>query len=397
MFTCCQIRELSFANDTIEICTVKISNENNSLSLCGIYRPHSDTISNFGDSLENLLNHNDLLGTCVLGGDYNINLMSDNSDVLQFVDLMRSRHFIQVIEGVTHPGYNDMSSSCIDHFWTNNLNGYNCGIVETGVTDHNTLFLKLPFNSNKKNCSKTKIEFREYNDVNKLSFEEKIAHFDWNAIESEHVNIFMQNFSSSINKLYTECFPLKTKLVTDRYFRNPWHNSAVKNLSDAREKYHSLYKLDLVSHREYSIYRNRITSLIRKHKENYFQNLFQRNMNNIKNTWKNIKLVCNNSSRKNIESIIWNDTKYTSDKDIAEIFNNFFVNIAKDIEQTLPNSNISPYSAVFPNNSPPIEIHPCTFDEISDIIISLKNTKTDNKHISISIFKCFRNYFIPTL
>ena len=57
-FTTSQILELSYANDTIEICTVKILNDNNTVSVCGIYRPHSDTILNFCLALEHILNHN---------------------------------------------------------------------------------------------------------------------------------------------------------------------------------------------------------------------------------------------------------------------------------------------------------------------------------------------------
>ena len=48
-------------------------------------------------------------------------------------------------------------------------------------------------------------------------------------------------------------------------------------------------------------------------------------------------------------------------------------------------------------NFPEIDIVPATFDEISSIISSLKNKKTDNSHISVCIFKSFRHHFIPTL
>ena len=139
--------------------------------------------------------------------------------------------------------------------------------------------------------------------------------------------------------------------------------------------YFSLRKQALVSQSEYSRFRNRVTTLIRKHKESYFQNLFMRNINNIKTTWKNITLLCKSEQNKSIESIFYNNSRYTSDKDIAEIFNNFFVSIAKDIENSLPNTNISPYQSVIINNAPAISIEPCTFDEISNIISSLKTLK----------------------
>ena len=104
-----------------------------------------------------------------------------------------------------------------------------------------------------------------------------------------------------------------------------------------------------------------------------------------------------NNTRKNIDIIEHSGIKYTSDEDIAEIFNDFFVNIARTIENSLPPANISPYCVMIPNTHPCIEINPVTPDVVSNIINSLKNTKTDIDHIPVSIFKSFRDYFVPTL
>ena len=187
------------------------------------------------------------------------------------------------------------------------------------------------------------------------------------------------------------------KFVSEKYFQNPWHNVSVKKLSAARERYLSLYKLGLVSHADYASYRNRVTTLIRKHKESYFQNLFDRNIHNIKVTWKNIRLLCKNKTNKNIEAIVHNSKKYTSDEDISEIFNEFFVNIARNIENYLPHTDLSPYYTVIRNNHPPIEIVSATQNEVFDIVQSLKNTKTDIDHIPVSIFKSFSTYFVPSV
>ena len=124
-----------------------------------------------------------------------------------------------------------------------------------------------------------------------MLFEEKISQFDWSSIESDNPNRFYAKFISNINDFYVECFPVKVKYVTEKYFRNPWFTATVKKLSDARVSYFSLCKQGLVSHVEYASYRNRVTTLIRKHKEVYFENLFTHNMNSIKATWKNIRVI----------------------------------------------------------------------------------------------------------
>ena len=95
--------------------------------------------------MEQVFDHNLLSSRCILIGDYNINLLSESNEVSHFVDLMRSNHFLQVIDGITHPGVNNQTPSCIDHIWTNDLGGYNCGIVESGITDHHLIYYQFSF------------------------------------------------------------------------------------------------------------------------------------------------------------------------------------------------------------------------------------------------------------
>ena len=88
-----------------------------------MYRPHSDTIENFTSTLDNLLSNNVFSNnSSILIGDFNINLMLDSYDVMNFVDRMRSHHYLQCITDVTHPGIiGQGSASLIDHIWINRL------------------------------------------------------------------------------------------------------------------------------------------------------------------------------------------------------------------------------------------------------------------------------------
>ena len=53
--SCNIIKKFSFANTSIEICTVEIRNSSSSMHICGIYRPHSDSIDGFSTALENII------------------------------------------------------------------------------------------------------------------------------------------------------------------------------------------------------------------------------------------------------------------------------------------------------------------------------------------------------
>ena len=45
------------------------------------------------------------------------------------------------------------------------------------------------------------------------------------------------------------------------------------------------------AHFKYKQYRNLITTLLKRSKQSYFTNYFQTNINDLKNTWKDIKRV----------------------------------------------------------------------------------------------------------
>ena len=89
----CRIDELSFANLNIEVCTVQLLFDTETIFIVGIYRPHSGTIEAFSSELENIL-QNDLLRNkrCIVAGDFNICLMQNNSNNSRLVETIQSLH-----------------------------------------------------------------------------------------------------------------------------------------------------------------------------------------------------------------------------------------------------------------------------------------------------------------
>ena len=388
----------SYANEFIEICTVKVSFNDNNLFICGVYRPHSGTIDNFTNALELVLSNNIFANAkCVFGGDFNANLRSNGSDIDRLVHMMQSHHYIQTINDFTHPETSWSAPSLIDHFWINQISSHNSGVIKTGITDHHTLFLQLPFSLMKSSSSKIKITFRDCSDNYQIIFINNLSTFDWQTIKNDDVNIYTENFCTALNEIYQKSFPLRTKMVTDRYFKNPWITKDVKKLSDARKKYHSLFVEGFVSHSEYALYRNKVTALIRKRKVSYYQQTFSRNANNMKASWNLIRKICSDHKVKNIAEIKYNDHTYKDDMQIATIFNNFFVNIANDLASNLPPNSDNPYAYISNHHYNQILFEPVTPDECSKVVTSLKYTKQNTNNISVSMFKKYHHLFLPIL
>ena len=85
-------------------------------------------------------------------------------------------------------------------------------------------------------------------------------------------------------------------------------------------------------HTKYKKYRNLLSTLMKKSKQAYSDKYFERNLNNIKNTWKRIKshilLKTVASHVPTVLSLDIGDT-ITSSCDIENTFNNYFASIAE--------------------------------------------------------------------
>ena len=396
--TSSKIEAQSFTNEFLEICTVKISFNDKHLIICGIYRPHSGTIDNFTDALQHSLSCPTFANSeCILAGDFNANLRSSNSEVDRLVHMMHSHHYLQTITDFTRPETARSVPSLIDHIWINQICSHNSGVIKTGITDHHTLFLQLPFSLKKSNSTKIKISFRDCSDHYQTIFRDKLSAFNWQQLKNDNVSIYTENFCNALDDIYQKSFPIRTKMVTDRYFKNPWITSEVKKISEARKQYYSLYIAGIVSHSEYATFRNKVTALLRKRKVSYYEQCFSRNANNLKASWNVIRKLCSGHQVKNIDTIKLNDHTYNDNMQIASIFNNFFVNIANDLASNLPASSDNPYAYMPNHHANQILFEPITPDECSKIVLSLKSTKQKANNISVDMFKKHHHLFLPIL
>ena len=85
-------------------------------------------------------------------------------------------------------------------------------------------------------------------------------------------------------------------------------------------------------HTNYKKYRNLLSRLMKKSKQLYYDKYFERNWNNIKNTWKEIKsLISLKSVASNVPTVLLldNGDTVTNPYDTANTFNNYFASIAE--------------------------------------------------------------------
>ena len=96
-------------------------------------------------------------------------------------------------------------------------------------------------------------------------------------------------------------------------------------------------------HNNYKNYRNLLSTLLKRAKEEYFTNFFNENIKDIKKTWKGIKtLISMKEENNDTPSLITKYEKYINDPvSIANTFNNFFTSVAEIVHSKIRFSNKS--------------------------------------------------------
>ena len=396
------ISQCCISNENIEICSVEICINDVIVFVLGVYRPHSGTVQAFNSSITSILDEpcfrNKL---CILLGDFNVNLLSDDPSTNSFIYNLQSHHFLPLITKPTRfsPVPNSQPS-LLDHIWINSLNyNFKCNIIILDLTDHCPIYMQLDINNlSRRNDEKFQITFRCHSSANHNKFENLLRSFNWNDVVNDNVNDYLTNFLSKLNELYCLCFPVQTKLVSKKHYNKPWITREIKRLLVLKSEYFKLLQFGIVSRAENNRFKNKIKSLIAKSKSSYFNNYFTRNKANLKKTWNMIKvLISQNLNNKSIKRIIWDNNEFSNDIDIANAFNQFFCNIGSDLDSYLPDTNFDPLSYVIRNSTTSFFLTPVRPSECLSIVRSLKNSKQPINNVPLKIFKLYSEYYIYTL
>ena len=117
---------------------------------------------------------------------------------------------------------------------------------------------------------------------------------------------------------------------------------------------------------------------MKKHKQAYYDKYFEKNWNNIKNTWKGIKsLISLKTKASSVPTVLSreNGDTITNPYNIANTFNNYFVSIAETTKRSIRYSH-KHFSDYLSNESDStIFLQATNKEEIANIISSLNSNK----------------------
>ena len=294
--------------------------------LVGGYNPKRENISYFLNHIskgidKNLSSHENLL---VLG-DFNCplsaNEMKDFCETYDFVNLIKKPTCYK----------NPKNPSSIDVMLTNRKCSFqNSTTIETGLSD----FHKMTVTVLNKNCKKQDpivINYRDYKKFHENVFREDLKR----NLEIVDMDIMtVEQFDLVFKTTLSRHAPLKKKTIrgNNAPFMNKILSKAFMHRSRLKNKFN---KSPTNKNRElYKKQRNYCVSLLKKEKKNYYNNLDLKIFNDNKKFWQSVKPLF--SDKQNIKNrnivIIENNTVISNKTDLAEKFNNYFVEAVENLE-----------------------------------------------------------------
>ena len=343
---------------------------------------------------------------CSLLGDFNIDLLKidKQEDINNFYQTLTSNFFAPYIMQPTRL----ISKSLIDNIFVNSIEYKSfSGNITIQLSDHLIQFAL--FEGILNDCLPRKINIykRNFKFFNEREFGNELNTIDWDSvllIRDQNPNISISNFYDSITYLLDEFAPYKKMSKKELKLESrPLLNGDILSKMNERDKLLHKFRISKDSNLKKVIYdkyksvRNAVTKLKRDAKITYYKEYFASHINKSAAIWKGIKSIVkiNSTSRKDITLLDNNGKNVSNPKMIANIFNNYFVNVGPKLDKEIPNSKIN-FSEYLKNIKVDKSLYltPTIPGEIFDIIHSFDIKKTLGPNsIPIFILKLYNNFF----
>ena len=236
--------------------------------------------------------------------------------------------------------------------------------------------------------NKSNIYERDWSKFDKENFILDYFSVDWeDLLKTDELNAdnSTRMYVDKINMLLDTYAPLRrTNKYKMKFKSKPWITLGLQISISVKNKLlkNFINKKDPVLKEEFHTnkkkYRNLLSTLLKKSKQVYYDKYFDKNWNNIKNTWKGIKsLISLKTIASNIPTVLSldNGDTVTNPYDIANTFNNYFASIAETTKKTIKYSHKHFSDYLSNENSSTIFLQPTDKEEIANIISSLNSNK----------------------
>lgn len=373
-------------------CHIKIF-ENFSFGITAMYRCHDLEETIFLNNLKQIMDKNKSKHHFIVG-DFNINILESNEISNNFLENCYSAGYLPLFKKITRP--NDNTGSCIDNFIVKsdlNLNGF----IHTQLfTDHYPLICAFNTeNNNGSHGTRSKHKIIKYNKL--VDLISKVNWLAYDEIDDPNfaINTLIQDIQTCIEN--ASFFPKKSQ----NKIRKSWLTPGILKCIKHKELLYKLWqgnKQSVILKSDYKKYEKILNKVLKFLKSRYEIEKAEKNCHDSKKMWSYINNKLGKKIKINkIEKIKNGDKIYTNATDMANEFNNFFINIGKEFANKLQSSNSNNNLSSPKLNHKSIYLEYTNIDEINTIIGRLKNRRGGIDDIHSIVLKNICFYINPVL
>ena len=178
------------------------------------------------------------------------------------------------------------SATFIDNIFVNNPEQVSLsGNIISDISDHFSQFCLIK--SVKASNISIKKKVRDFSSFSAESFRDDVCQVSWNALTENggnDVDKLFSSFYNKLNKIVNKHAPMKVLFQCKaKQLSKPWITKRIKTSIKVKNR---LFTTG--DNARYKLYRNKICSLIRLSKKNYYFDYFNDNIANMKKTWEGI-------------------------------------------------------------------------------------------------------------
>lgn len=337
-----------------------------------IYRPGTPPVADVDLFFERLLLILDTLSKekdtkYAIIGDFNINKLDiDNKNTQTLISILEM--FMLDIKVSQPTRITRDSATCLDNIFTN-IEGGAVKVEQPHLSDHCSQSFVFDIANCLKCIPQSHKPIRIYNDIAFKNFEVMFTDIDWNKLYSfnySDIDGMWNYFSERFKAIFDKCFPrvlmptkiCQKKLIVDR--------TEIQIIKDKLDSLFVISRIDSKYLKVYKQVKREYDNLLIVQKHKHFGQKITNSDNKAKTTWCIINQLTGKSRDSGIE------IRPEEPDNVADKFNDFFVNIAPNITRNLRKSqqeiNLARNERSF-----------CMFDISSDELIKLVKT-LNNKY-----------------
>ena len=332
---CCN-RRTDLEHESLECLWLEIKPLKSKSFLVGnIYRPPNSTVqwnTTFEDCIENVLREDKEI---YLMGDVNRDLL--NSQIKNvWTEYIEPFGLTQLVSEATRVTSN--SKTLIDHIYSNcpeNVNSLN--VPKIGLSDHFPIFFTRKMHVQPPKSSHFTISYRSFKNFDEAKFIEDLQTVPWDTIKLfDDTDDIMEAWLDLFLQVVDKHVPIKQHRVKHKN-QPQWMTPEILDAMKCRDKHKSLG-----NDNEYKIWRNKVIELINNSKKAQYQTFIDSNKDNPGSIYKIFQEVGAGKGlhrKTSVTSVKIGESLIEDSTEMANEFNNFFVNVASKLKDCVINTD----------------------------------------------------------